>query len=270
LAVFIGLAVESTGGGGGMRVANYNASPAVSALSKAVLLLRRAAFTLIEMLVVIAVIGILAALLLPVLSKSKDTGERTIDLNNLRQMMIAVHLYATDNRDVLPWANWASGDKPGQPGWLYTPPKKGSPKGMPYFQVDTGLLWPTLHNSKLYICPEDGTNTPLFNARPQKLSSYAINGAINGYARAIYPALKLGDFPPRSIMFWETDERFPQYFNDGANYPAEGVSKRHINGGIYAAADASASFIRFGRWYAEEADTNKNRLWCYPGSANGR
>ncbi len=253
-----------------MRIANYNANPAVGALLKGVLRWRRAAFTLIEMLVVIGIIGVLAALLLPVLSKGKDNGVRIIDLNNLKEMMLAVNMYANDNRDLLPWANWLSGDKVGQPGWLYTPPS-GVPQNQPaYFHVDTGLLWPTLHNSKLYFCPVDGSNAPLFCQRPQQISSYAINGAICGYARATYPALHLGDFPARSIMFWETDERYTNYFNDGANFPSEGVSKRHINGAIYAAADGSSSFIRFGRWYAEEANTNKDRLWCYPGSTNGR
>jgi prepilin-type N-terminal cleavage/methylation domain-containing protein/prepilin-type processing-associated H-X9-DG protein len=58
-------------------------------------------FTLVELLVVIAVIAILASLLLPALNRAKSKAEGIYCLNNTKQLLVAWHIYADDHNDVL-------------------------------------------------------------------------------------------------------------------------------------------------------------------------
>jgi len=120
------------------------------------------AFTLVELLVVIAVIGILAALLLPVLSKAKASAQSIACINNLKQLEDCCHLYTADNDDFLP---------PNQVGGFVSGPSStNSPitvansrswcPGIAPLDTTTsnlvqGVLYPYNKSLAIYRCPAD-------------------------------------------------------------------------------------------------------------------
>lgn len=60
------------------------------------------AFTLIELLTVIAIIGVLAAIIIPVVGRARVSASRSTMTSNLRQVGIAMGLFAADNRNLMP------------------------------------------------------------------------------------------------------------------------------------------------------------------------
>jgi len=111
------------------------------------------AFTLIELLVVIAIIAILAALLLPALSRARQHAHAAFCLGNLKQWIVATHLFAGENDDLLP--------------------KDGAPNGireMPWrtnAAIDPGR--------SLWICPSNPRRS-----NGNNLFHYCLNDHVNG------------------------------------------------------------------------------------------
>jgi prepilin-type N-terminal cleavage/methylation domain-containing protein len=238
------------------------------------------AFTLIELLVVIAIIAILAALLLPLLSRAKDQSAKATDMNNFREVMVAVHVYTGDNKDVITWPNWDYGgsmpDDSARAGWLYSPDLAAS--GTNVFNARASLLWDVLHGGKVLYCPADKpdqiyvSSKGVTSQRDEQLTSYIMNGAVIGFRSGYYSnatPVKISEMLPGDCILFEGDDRYAYSFNDGSSWPSEGVSLRHLNGGMIGCGDGSSGYVRGPEWESEVRYPGKNRLWCYPRTADG-
>lgn len=192
------------------------------------------AFTLTELLVVISIIGILAALLLPSLSQAKTSAQRTQCLGSLRQVGLAVQMYAADNNDRLPAVAYVTGD-----------PLSTNDCGVFYKRLIrgyVGLEGAASAHDKVFACPADRFfyTWPdlVFQARSlhdepaSDYSSYVFSGG-NGVTNPPPPVLPTRSYPGvfgkrmadirdagRTVLLVESSAVFPWSWHQPLRLPA--------------------------------------------------
>ncbi len=146
---------------------------------------KRRAFTLVELLVVIGILAVLTAILFPVFAQTREKGRQTSCQSNLRQIGLAIRLYAQDaDETMVPKYNclaW-SATYPDhcvspelQPNGLLDPPlpqwlaSSNDLPGTPY------LLEPYLRNNAVRLCPSRKVRPPLAGETKDAEGRYVLN-----------------------------------------------------------------------------------------------
>ena len=131
---------------------------------------QKTGFTLIELLVVIAIIALLLSILLPALSRVKESGKRSLCLFNVKSLATAWTIYVQENDGRFPKAHTADD------GWIrvvagYPTNPEQAPVDLQMEALEKGLLYPYLETTDIFRCPV---------AKKDELRTYSMTHALNG------------------------------------------------------------------------------------------
>lgn len=139
-------------------------------------------FTLLELLTVVAVIAILAALLLPALSRGRLAAQRTRCTSNLHQLSLATQMYWDDHQGEM----FRYGGFPTNSGYLYWFGWMGpGSEGTREFDATQGVLFPYLKGRGVELCPSLNTAMAQFKAKAKGASyGYGYNWYLSAPVRS--------------------------------------------------------------------------------------
>jgi prepilin-type N-terminal cleavage/methylation domain-containing protein len=167
---------------------------------------RRRAFTLVELLVVIAIIALLIAILLPTLKKAKESANRVKCCSNLRQLVMSMMMYSTDDKKHI----YLYSDGPGGNDSLYPLHPWPAPKD-PY----GGRVY--LTNFKAAICPST-------NHRVESPDHLRDNAKfIEDTEGTLIPLVHGGHSYELSTFMWP-NETYPDGYKTGPAWPGSGYA----------------------------------------------
>ena len=178
---------------------------------------------MIELLVVIAIIAILAAMLLPALSKAKTKAQGIQCLNNTRQVMLAFKLYADDNQDRVVGSNaanpltWMTGSLTLNDG--------SNPSNWDIKQdITKSPLYRYLSSPWVFKCPADRSTVTHAGVNLPRVRSISMNAWVGDYDGGMPAAfgggarlMKMSDFTqPGPAQTWIYVDEREDSINDGA------------------------------------------------------
>ncbi len=214
--------------------------------------MKRHAFSLVELLVVIAIIAILAALLLPVLKRTKEKAGRTACLNNQKQLDLGWQMYADESGGILAsnGVDLSAAGAVGSPSNCWVTGNSGLDTNTA--TITEGTIYPYIKNIQCYRCPLDTSlclGTTVLILRTYSLSCYM--GGPEPDVSGVKPLRKTSQIinPSKTLTFIDEDDvtiddghfLYKGMGNEWFNIPAW----RHEQGNTFAFADGH---VEYWKW----------------------